>query len=234
MADLDPCEICRKEQAKTLPRSFDGLHQDCPRCGEFKVSGTAGSMLQQPLGDAKRALLSGWVREQNAAGAVPMVSSTTLKTVLNRTPPSVVERAHRLLFEAERGQTGLGEYFNLRDSRFLAATYSAKRDDLEVLIRILKEERLAQTVDIGGQCEILPKGYIKLEELRKPTSTSTQAFVAMWFEPSLLDVFDEGLQKAIFQCGYDPLRIDRVEHINRIDDEIIRQIDASRGNPPEK
>lgn len=69
----DPCEVCTKEQAETLPVDFDGIHQVCPRCGEFKLSGTAGSILRRGVGDAKRALLSGWVREQNQKCPVKLI-----------------------------------------------------------------------------------------------------------------------------------------------------------------
>ena len=37
-----------------------------------------------------------------------------------------------------------------------------------------------------------------------------------------------GFQQGILEAGYDPVRIDHIEHINRIDDEIIAQINASR------
>src|SRR5690606_12537652 len=37
-----------------------------------------------------------------------------------------------------------------------------------------------------------------------------------------------GFEAGILEAGYDPVRVDRVEHINRIDDEILRQINASR------
>ena len=50
----------------------------------------------------------------------------------------------------------------------------------------------------------------------------------MWFDPSMNDAYEMGLQSGVLAAGFDPLRIDRHEHVNRIDDEIIRQINASR------
>jgi len=49
----------------------------------------------------------------------------------------------------------------------------------------------------------------------------------MWFDPNLNEVYESGFQAGILKAGYNPLRIDRVEHVNRIDDEIIKQINAS-------
>jgi hypothetical protein len=50
----------------------------------------------------------------------------------------------------------------------------------------------------------------------------------MWFDDSMDEVYDEAIKPAISEAGYNPLRIDRVEHANRIDDEIIGRIKGSR------
>lgn len=227
-ADTDLCEVCTKEKAETRPVTFDGVHQACPRCGEFKLSGTAGSVLRRGVGEAKRALLSGWVRDQNNSGAIPMITTAVLDNVLQRSPPPVAERAFALLREAERGLQTLGARFDINEPRFLAATYSANKNDVLFLVRTLKDHGYMDLRTMDGGCEILPMGYMKLDELRSQKSSSAQGFVAMWFDDGLADAYENGIQTGVFNAGYNPLRIDRVEHVNRIDDEIIRQINASR------
>lgn len=226
--DLELCEICRKEHTKTRQRYSGGTHQICPRCGEFKITGTAEGIVSNPLWNAKRAILSGWIRSQNMSGFVPTISATVLDEVIARPPPSVMERANGLLIEAGRGLNALGDQFNVMEPRFLAATYSSSSDEVLYLLRLLEDLRFAKSRTLEGGCEILPAGYIKLDELRNPGPASTQGFIAMWFDASLNDAYDSGLQAGVFQAGYDPVRIDRVEHVNRIDDEIIRQINASK------
>jgi len=226
--DIDPCEVCTTEQAENRPVDFDGLHQVCPRCGEFKLSAEAGIVLRRGTGSAKRALLSGWVRRQNSAGAVPRITTHVLGNVFKRPPPSVAERAFSLLREAERGLNFLGDRFNINEPRFLAASYSAENRDVVFLVKTLKVNGLMDFSSMDGQCEILPQGYIKLDELRGHRSASTQGFIAMWFDKALNNVFEDGFQTGVLNSGYEPLRIDRTEHVNRIDDEIIRQINASR------
>lgn len=226
--ETDPCEVCTKEQAKTFPSNFDGVHQSCPRCGDFRLSGTAGSILRRGAGLSKRALLSGWVREQNNSGSIPMITTEVLDNVFQRPLPSVAQRAFSLLKEAEKGLDALGQSFNINEPRFLAASYSADVNDVVYLVRTLKDQGIMDFQTLDGACEILPKGYMKLDELRGPQSASAQGFIAMWFDPELNDAYEKGLQPGVLRAGYDPLRIDRVEHVNRIDDEIIRQINASR------
>jgi len=51
----------------------------------------------------------------------------------------------------------------------------------------------------------------------------------MWFDPSMNEVFELGISRAVMDCGFPPpIRIDRKEHNNQITDEIIAAIrDAS-------
>lgn len=226
-ADTDPCEVCRSQQAE-LRGSGDTLHQACPRCGEFKFTGTAGSILRGALGKARRAQVSGWIREQNSAGAIPLITSNVLKNVLERPAPTVVERAFGLLREAERGLESLGDRFDINEPRFVAASYSADGSEVLYLLRVLTDLGYMEAMTLGGECEILPAGYLKLDEVRSPTAGSSQGFIAMWFDSTLDEAFDKGLREGVFLAGCDPVRIDRLEHVNRIDDEIIRQINASK------
>lgn len=50
----------------------------------------------------------------------------------------------------------------------------------------------------------------------------------MWFNPEMRLAYDQGFDPAIRDSGYNPMRIDQKEHINKIDDEIIAEIRRSR------
>ncbi len=227
--DKDQCEVCVDQQATTIPSGgFDGIHQNCPRCGEFKLSGTASSIMRQGLGKDRRALLSGWVRNQNRLGSIPMITSENLKKVLATPLPSVIERANALLEEAVLGLKGLGDTFNINEPRFLAATYSSTTQDVNYLLGILRDQGLAEAKTLGGGSEILPGGYVRLDELKGRSTTSANGFVAMSFHADLNEIYSDGFQVGILDAGYEPVRMDQIEHVNRIDDEIINQINSSK------
>ena len=57
---------------------------------------------------------------------------------------------------------------------------------------------------------------------------SSQAFVAMWFDDSMKDVYDNGIRPGIEEAGYSSLRIDEKPDVDKIDDEIIAEIRRSR------
>jgi hypothetical protein len=50
----------------------------------------------------------------------------------------------------------------------------------------------------------------------------------MWFGQDMTDPWQLGLEPAISDAGYEAFRIDKQEHANRIDDEILAQIRTYR------
>ena len=70
-------------------------------------------------------------------------------------------------------------------------------------------------------------GYSHLAAARTGAD-QRQAFVAMWFSTEMNEPFARGFQPAIEDAGYAAMRIDRKEHVNKIDDEIIAEIRRSR------
>jgi hypothetical protein len=75
---------------------------------------------------------------------------------------------------------------------------------------------------------LTPAGHVYADELGVGNRNSLQAFVAMWFDASMGDAYQAGFERAITSAGYRAMRIDKHEHANRIDDEIIAQIRRSR------
>jgi hypothetical protein len=73
---------------------------------------------------------------------------------------------------------------------------------------------------------VTPKGFMHATEAK--VSESVNGFIAMWFDKSMHSARAEGLEPAIRKAGYNPVIVSGVEHINKIDDEIISQIRKSR------
>jgi hypothetical protein len=74
---------------------------------------------------------------------------------------------------------------------------------------------------------VATKGWERLQLLRAQRRERRQAFVAMWFKPDMNSAFNEGIVPALEACGYKPIRIDREEHNDKIDDQIIATIRKS-------
>ena len=226
MSDMDPCELC-STQAETLSAARDSIHQRCARCGDFKITGTGMAVIRH-IPQHDKVKLSGWVRDQNMLGEVPELTSDRIRLVVASPLPGMIERSNRLLTFAIRKQSKLGERFNIRNPAFLAITYSQDDDELYYLTNFLSDEGLISLVAMGGMAEVTPRGYLRYEELQTHQSSSAQGFVAMWFDAEMRDAYLRGFEVGIRQSGYNSMRIDRVEHVGKIDDEIIAQIRRSR------
>ncbi len=72
------------------------------------------------------------------------------------------------------------------------------------------------------------QGYARLAELEGVQSPSKRAFVAMWFDESMNDAWQNGFRVAIQNAGYEPVRVDQIEHVEKIDDKIVAEIRRSR------
>lgn len=72
------------------------------------------------------------------------------------------------------------------------------------------------------------RGWQRLDELSQSSTKSSQAFVAMWFDPQMDPSWLDGFKPGIEDSGaFTALRIDKKPHNNKIDDEIVAEIRRS-------
>jgi len=225
--ETDRCGICGEQAENVTPGGLDGIRMNCLRCGQYELTGTALSPAMD-LSPDERARVSGWVFEQNSLGTSPTIDGKRLRRVLARPLPRFQERANKLLLLAVKELTSFEDVFEPDDSQFIAATYSKDASDVEFLRRFLASEGYLEYTSLGGPTRITPQGFMRAEELGHSASASAQGFVAMWFDEAMKDAYTDGFELGISNAGYDPIRVDRVEHVGKIDDEIIAQIRKSR------
>ena len=225
MTDPDICHICESPH-QGAPHDPNFIHQKCPRCGEFKLTIPSWGKIKKSA-EADRVKISGWVRDQNREGVVPIISDAVLKQILARALPTIAERADRLLLEALQGKNRLAIVFHINQPRYLAATYSQYDGDVVYLAEMLVAGDLVGVTSDDGSYLMKPLGHIAAEKLTRRTEPSNKGFVAMWFDKEREEMdlaYEKGFQVAVLNAGYDPVRVDRIEHTNRIDDEIIAHI----------
>lgn len=68
----------------------------------------------------------------------------------------------------------------------------------------------------------------KLKRLISVNAFSRDCFVAMWFDPSMEEVYQCGIYKPLKDIGFNPVRVDKIEHNDRIDYVIFDRIRRSR------
>jgi hypothetical protein len=205
--------------------------------GPYRVTGNALIHLAR-LKDEDRVKLTTWLVDQRRLGERrPTITDAVLDGLTILHPLRVRQRLDRALqLLDELGAGAVAREFRLggtqdetteRLRNLMAAwTGSVDREQVHWIVKQLLDEHLIDGT--GSNFSIGLKGWSHLEVLRSAPGTSKQAFVAMWFDASLEDAYRHGFEAAIVACGYVPLRIDRKEHVNKIDDEIIAEIRRSR------
>lgn len=227
----------------------DGIAIDSPRAGgEFFISGTANAMLAN-LNDKRKALLTFWLVQQHRLGvARPEISSQSLEDLEDWSFPSVHERADNLLRYLSSKSELLGTVVS-----FFVPQNTDSPDDGNVLIAWTASRKLSEVITLAEYARsegwidyqvkrpeylgevhsthnlmLRPPGYARLEALDASGAISNQAFIAMWFDNSMSEAYEKGIAPAIREAGYEPMRIDKKSHNNKIDDEIIAEIKRSR------
>ena len=246
------CPICRFAAID----NYTGVHHaDCIRCGDYTISSEASAILEEvPFDRRQAANVCGYLRENQ--GMMIMESSLPFLRALRS--PSVAERATKLLAWLARKNNVIGQEIRLLSLRNygqilaraseidamddttakqfrelldpFAISWSDEPTELDFLLRTyLAAEEQFITTDARGpwlSIVITSRGWKHLYDL--PAGTGSVGFVAMWFAPEMNAAWEQSFHPAITDAGYKALRIDKEEHNNKIDDEILASIRASK------
>ncbi|MGK2873247.1 MAG: hypothetical protein ACSLFL_13495 [Alphaproteobacteria bacterium] len=226
--------------------------------GRYSVSGSAlGETRWGTMNNATKARLTTWLIDQRERDPTqpPNITSYTIDEIKRSQPLHVYERADRLIKYLARKSpvigspvtltfSNLGENhsnFSLErflkdriDSECLAWSESQSADlarpELIFLLQYLVDQGWITQTKVSPSIEhiITLQGHARLAELATQHVNSAQGFVAMWFDDSMIEAYEKGIGPGIEDAGYSPLPINRKEHINKIDDEIIAEIRRSR------
>lgn len=76
--------------------------------------------------------------------------------------------------------------------------------------------------------KITPAGWDHIYSLRSTNRDSQSAFIAMRFLPHLTGYCNNYIEPAILDAGYKPIRVDKEQHNDLIDDRIVAGIRKSK------
>ena len=220
----------------------DALCIDSPRAGgEYVIEGwTVVSMKLeiQTLDDATKARLTSWLIDQRLLGEEsPPITLETIEDVKQRRDLPIYERMDRFLRYLSHIEPFVGGGFVMDDAELLrvqawsestmiATVMRESKAEIQFFLDSLAAKGWIHVQKNGGYLTV--EGRAHLEELEHRATDSSQAFVAMWFDDAMENVWRDGIKRGIEDAGYKALRIDRKEHANKIDDEIIAEIRRSR------
>jgi hypothetical protein len=176
--------------------------------------------------------LTTWLIDQRRAGdQCPAITSEVIDRVRAKPFLRLSDRIDRFFLYLISRRLKIGQLIDFGQhpniDYFTAWTESESADELVALISMMEKMSLIQTT-ITNEFSLTSTGFERLDSLRHQLSSTPQGFVAMWFGPELNSAYEDGFSAGITSAGFVPFRIDKKEHSNKIDDEIIAEIRRSR------
>ena len=227
------CSIWDTPATRILPLSekdkFPVLRS--PRAGgDYKITVEGYNEVLRLDATDKTKLTTILIDLRRAGDHAPWVTPDLVEKAKSADPLPVYVRAERLLRYLVGKSDVVGDSFTLHgienDPEAYAWTESFLPQELIYFVNYLNDMRWISGLN-SGLFAITVDGYERVAEQLVKKELS-QCFVAMWFDDSMNRAYEEGIKKAIEECGYKPLRIDKKPDVNKIDDEIIAEIRRSR------
>ncbi|MCY4260231.1 MAG: hypothetical protein OXC91_08220 [Rhodobacteraceae bacterium] len=177
--------------------------------------------------------------DDNQTAPIPILTVGIIENLAQRPQMAIEERIDRALQAIGRPPAEIGKFVskesNLREIDvpeiqkrllFHAATEcGTSREDFGWLLNEMTGAGLigsANPMHLGHMKSVLALQGLNRLETGGGSLASRTAFVAMWFGSEVTDVCEKGIKPAITEAGYEPMRIDDEEHIDKIVAEIHR------------
>lgn len=241
------CRICDNEPSSiqtAVDRDYSFVvvvEVTCPKCGVYLIETKSQGMdVTYNFTSFEKTILSGLVRNYFDANGKPFptIDSRNFKVQIASAsyPRTVDEHINFLLLKLAEETKYLGTFAKQTTGAVWASRlFLPSGKEFMHIMSALKEDGLVQfgadqnPVDnMNFRILLTYKGWNEVRELKSTKHSGNQAFVAMWFHPDLAEIYTDAIYPALKKVGHSPYRVDRANHNNRIDDEIISQIRKSR------
>lgn len=238
------CHFCNEDVSQSAGRSFGATSTlyDCPVCGIVHLTRAADADLKAHISDIQKHFIRivlrnnyeirGRTRPEN-----PITLGELIRFAETYHPLDPIEKMDNALLNLERQSKHIGHALKIDIKKDYPYYHCVNATELQGLLVLLHKEGYIEARDPESpfnELHLDTKGYQRLREIKK-TSDSRQCFVAMWFTPEMHEVYLNAIKPAIeyveeeaVEPKFKAVKIDGVEHINDINDEIIAQIRRSR------
>ncbi len=206
------------------------------RVGGGYVIGSVEKLLVPDLSELEKARLTTWILDQHQQGVeLPEITRATIQYAKLKQPLRAHERASRLLQWIADETLNVGGVVEVSGVSLaaLAHSESVSLPEVQYLLRYLEGMGWINIPTIIGVAKpqysvvVTVDGHSQIEE-QETNALFNQGFVAMWFNDLTKEAYENGILPGIEDARYKPYRVDKDEHIDKIDDKIIAEIRRSR------
>lgn len=240
------CYFCDSPDIKAARMEYRNVldYYICTRCGRVNLTGsTADDIPGEHFSEKEKQIISIWTRNEyekgNRKGSSKRLTLDDLHKIIKQySPLDPLEKMDNALRIVEKTSGYVGEQININYGLDYPYYHCFGAEELCSILSLLSQEGLINVPDSANphnKLSISAKGYQKLSEIKKHGKDSRQCFVAMWFTPEINAIYESTIRPAIeyleegeTEPRFRAVKIDNVEHLNDINDEIIAAIHRSR------
>jgi len=231
MRDMTECPLCtaRLESAvETILATSPDMavaYIKCPACGEYGIQVMGGDGKLWRLTETQRATLAAYVcarsldhkkavilwAELSGQVNIPNEIWIPFDRIMKEFPlPPITERFDLALLNLSRTHKP-GQVPTLGEHYLGLLCSEDKTTQLFILETLIERGDINGVAMLPSEFKITARGWIRVEEINKGLlgKENRQAFVAMWFDSSMEDLFSKGIAPAIKDAGFEPFRVDK-------------------------
>ncbi|MDP8267603.1 MAG: hypothetical protein P9L97_02630 [Candidatus Tenebribacter davisii] len=235
---MSVCPICGCEKSSVNIIDYQYLGE-CPVCGYVNCDATFIDEIV--AGNIQKHIVSGIFRQlynENRHKEKKIANAQELLDMVTR-PQNPMEQIDRILIFLYKNFKSMTNYITIDPkydyplafatgdkemASFLKHLFDSKLVNLEGSRDHYSHVRRNDIVHNSNFCLTI-EGYEKAQRLQDNKLNMDKVFVAMWFTREMTPVYKNAIEPAISACNFKPMRIDKKEHNNKIDDEILEEIE---------
>lgn len=158
-----------------------------------------------------------------------LITFDNIQQLIDSAPDTPIEKAYKILEYLSTVSSKLDEYNILLPEMYYPIGFAQDANEFSFMLELMMARGYIEKE--GGKehfnYRLTGAGWEKAGELLRAQPDSDQAFVAMWFDEKMDDVWMNGFYPALDKIGYKPVRIDQIHHNQKICDRIIAEIRKS-------
>jgi nucleoside 2-deoxyribosyltransferase len=235
---MQTCIICDSQPKEIINMPEHQVKKIiCPLCVTYIISDEAlADKIIDDISKEDRILFSGYIRENADRGIILRLLSSDILQIPEKVAYykrlAVKDKLDMLISYFATHSKHIGQEFNLDYSTDFNIFFCKDPVEFKTLLHYLKDIGYINGM-IARNCmnttALTVSGWQEYERIKELNIHSKKVFVAMSFKDSTLkDLFKDAISPACGECGLNAIRIDSIEHNEKICDEIISEIKTSR------
>lgn len=228
----EACFVCGYNGPIPSKINGDRWEYVCNGCGLVKLTGSVASQIRDGQYRDSAYLLAGQVSRMttNELTKYQDISSENIEAYLKMPyARKLSEKVDSFLIFMGKSSEHFGGSVVFNQIKMQSVFFAKNGPEAINLYHYMISERYIEGGNQNDRFEykLTPIGWRRFEDIESKTVKSSQCFVAMSFNDDLKSLFDNAIAKALEDTGFDPFRVDRKEHNDKIDDLIISEIRKS-------